>query len=226
MSVKRHAVKWLGLLVLGSALGAQAQTQAPVREEAMRGQGWSVLGAQTQGRGHTALVGQVGWPGASLGVLHGVDERVDLGGLLSANYGEEGIVTRVRTGLKLQAWARLMLLQSSRVQLGLNFAPGPFIYFDPVFGDRVGLTLPLRFVVGLPVSSAVMLNLGLDMPFYTTFGPGGGPVLPVLVGGGLEYFIDRSLAATFNVRMGPTLFLYPGDSRFTLDATFGLAWRP
>lgn len=215
-------MRWLWLLVLGSALAAQAQG----RTELVRGQGWSVLGAQTQGKGHTALVGQLGWPGASLGVLHGVDERADLGGLFTFNYGEEGIVTRVRSGLKLQAWARLMLLQSPRVHLGLSFAPGPFIYFDPTYGDTVGLTLPLKLAVGLPVSSAVMLNLGLDMPFYTTFGPSGGPVLPVLVGGGLEYFFDRSLAATFNVRMGPTLFLYPGASRFTLDALFGVAWRP
>jgi hypothetical protein len=176
-------------------------------------------------------VGQVGWPGISLGLLHGATSKFDIGGKLSFNYGREGIVTSVVPGLKLQAWVRLMLLQSSRVNVGLSFAPGPFFYFYEN-GTDVGLSLPIALTVGIPVGSAVMLNVGMDIPFYVIFGTGGGPVFPILFGGGLEYFIDRNLSVNFNVRMGPSIF--PNDTyiryrgrqaRFTMEALFGVAYK-
>ena len=178
-------------------------------------------------------MGQVGWPGLSLGLLHGGTDRFDIGGKVGFNYGREGIVTRVVPGLKLQAWLRLMLIQASKVNVGLSFAPGPFFYFYKGYTD-VGLVLPLALTIGIPVGSALMLNVGLDAPFYVTFGNNGGPVVPLLVGGGAEYFIDRSLAVTFNVRMGPTLGAYASSrellvdrsrSAFTLEALIGVAYR-
>lgn len=212
----------LGLLCVSSVALAQEEVSYG------RGQGWSVLSGQTVGNG-TALVGQVGWPGLSLGLLHGATNKFDIGGKLSFNYGREGIVTSVVPGLKLQAWLRLMLLESSRVNLGLSFAPGPFFYFYNSYTD-VGLSLPIALTVGIPVGSALMLNVGMDIPFYVIFGSGGGPVFPILLGGGLEYFVDRNLAVTFNVRMGPSIFPYEdfryrGRARFTMEAMFGIAYR-
>lgn len=226
--MKREAVKAMGLAVLLVSGVALAQG-----ESYSRGQGWSVLSGQSVGLGTNTLVGQVGWPGLSLGLLHGGTDRFDIGGKVGFNYGREGIVTRVVPGLKLQAWLRLMLIQASKVNVGLSFAPGPFFYFYKGYTD-VGLVLPLALTIGIPVGSALMLNVGLDAPFYVTFGNNGGPVVPLLVGGGAEYFIDRSLAVTFNVRMGPTLGAYASSrellvdrsrSAFTLEALIGVAYR-
>lgn len=214
----------MGVLLVSGAAMAQGEGGAYGR-----GQGWSVLSGQTVGQGSTVLEGQVGWPGLSLGVLHGATSRFDVGGKFTFNYGREGIVTSVVPGLKLQAWVRLMLLENSKLNLGLSFAPGPLFYFYETFTD-VGLALPISLTVGIPVGSALMLNAGLDIPFYVIFGSGGGPVFPLLVGGGLEYFIDRSLAVTFNLRMGPTIGAYGdfrgrGSARFTLEALFGIAYK-
>jgi hypothetical protein len=208
------------LLVSGTALAQEAGYS--------RGQGWSVLSGQTVGQGNV-LTGQVGWPGVSLGLLHGATSRFDIGGKFSFNYGREGIVTSTVPGIKFQAWLRLMLLQTSQLNVGLTFAPGPLFYFYDGYTD-VGLALPLGLTLGLPVGSALMLNVGVDVPFYVLFGSGGGPVFPLLVGGGLEYFVDRNLAVTFNVRMGPSIGAYGyyvrrNDARFTLDATIGVAYR-
>jgi len=224
--VKRSVSSWVlwGVLCFASVALAQEQGRASYG----RGQGWSVLSGQTMGQGGTAVVGQVGWPGVSVGLLHGATSNFDIGGKLSFNYGREGIVTSVVPGLKLQAWVRLMLVESARVNVGLTFAPGPFFYFYDL-GTDVGLSLPVGLNVGIPVGSALMLNAGLDIPFYVIFGSGGGPVFPILVGGGLEYFVSREFAIHFNVRMGPSIFPYEdfrvGRARFTMEALFGIAYR-
>jgi hypothetical protein len=195
---------------------------------AQRGQGWSMLAADTLGQGRNAFSAQMGWPGLTLGLLHGGAENFDIGGKFNFNWGREGWVRYTDPGIKLQAWMRLMLLQAGTVSLALTFQPGPFFYFDD--GDTdVGLALPVGMVVGFSAGSAVMVNLGLDLPFHVYFGEGIGPVFPILVGGGLEYFIDSNFAATFNVRMGPSVIpdrdRRGDDSEFTLEALFGIAYR-
>lgn len=197
-----------------------------------RGQGWSVLAADTLGANNTALVGQLGWPGLTLGVLHGATPKLDLGGKFSFNYGQEGIVEIVEPGIKLQAWMRLWLAQTQNITLALTFQPGPFFYFHDGGDTSVGLGLPVGLVMGIPVGSAIMLNAGLDVPFHVYFGEGGGPVFPLLVGGGLEYFIDRSLSLNANIRLGPSVFRGFGfgrrrgqDAYFTLEALFGVAYK-
>jgi hypothetical protein len=194
-----------------------------------RGQGWSLLAGDTVGASQNVLSAQIGWPGISLGLLRGATPRFDIGGKFTFNYGQEGIVEIVEPGIKLQAWVRLMLARTPQATLALVFQPGPLFYFHENDTD-VGLALPVALVAGIPVGSALMLNLGLDVPFHVYFGTGGGPVFPLLVGGGLEYFIDRSLQVNFNVRMGPSLFPESGrrgrsDAYFTLEALMGVAWR-
>jgi hypothetical protein len=211
---------------------ALASTAALAQSEQVsygRGQGWSLLAGDTVGAGQNVLSAQIGWPGVSVGLLHGATPKFDIGGKFTFNWGQEGIVQIVEPGIKLQAWVRLMLARMPQASLALVFQPGPIFYFHDSF-TQVGLALPVSLVAGIPVGSAIMLNLGLDVPFHVYFGSGGGPVFPLLVGGGLEYFIDRNLQVNFNVRMGPSL--YPDQGRrgrnhadFTLEALMGVGWR-
>ncbi len=196
----------------------------PATALAQRGQGWSVLAGETLGGGNTAFHGQIGWPGISLGLLHGGSDRFDIGGKFSFNWGREGWVRYTDPGIKLQAWMRLQLVKERNFSLALTFQPGPFFYFNRHDTD-VGLALPLGLVVGIPAGSAVMVNLGLDIPFHVYFGEGIGPVFPILVGGGLEYFVNRQLGVTFNVRLGPAVIPDIDDTEFTLEALFGVAYR-
>ncbi|MFY0580272.1 hypothetical protein ACN28S_43895 [Cystobacter fuscus] len=113
-------------IVSGLVVGMLLVSGAAMAQEGYgRGQGWSVLSGQTVGQGANVLNGQLGWPGISLGLLHGATSRFDIGGKFSFNYGREGIVTSVVPGIKLQAWMRLMLVQTSQVNVGLSFSPGP-----------------------------------------------------------------------------------------------------
>ena len=190
-----------------------------------RGQGWSTLGGRTSGSGATVLSAELGWPGISLQGLHGLQRELDLGGRFTFNYAFEDLVTTVNPGIKLQAVARYSFFDQGKLSLAAEFAPGPLFYFPPS-GTLGGITLPVGVALGVSVSSALYLNLGLDVPFSVIFGSFGGIVFPILVGGGAEYFIDRKLAVSFNTRMGPaisTRFAVP--STFAFEALLGVAYK-
>lgn len=223
--MRNHTLRSLVLLVALAATPALAQ----------RGQGWSVLSGQTVGAGQTAFHGEVGWPGLGLSLLHGSNDRFDIGGKFTFNYGVEGVVDLTDPGIKLQLLARLKLVDTARFNFGLRFEPGPFFYFQNG-GTMVGLALPVALDFGIPVGSAVMVNFGMELPLWVTFGEGGGASVPVMFGGGLEYFLDRNMAVTFRMMMGPTIdprvyvrrddrLRRTDDSEFTLESSIGIALR-
>ncbi|MGA9522775.1 MAG: hypothetical protein WBV82_15010 [Myxococcaceae bacterium] len=211
----------LAILISGAASAQDVEVSAPT---VTRGQAWSVYSGYTLGAGNTVLAGQVGWPGISATVLHGVTSNFDIGGRFGFNYGLEGMVRQVVPGLRLQGVARINLLDQQRLGLALEFAPGPIFYFRRAF-TQVGMTLPIKLSLGIPVGSAIMINAGMDMPMFVLFGTGSYFGIPLLFGGGIEYFVSRDLAATFNVKMGPTFRTNERSAEFALEALLGIAYR-
>lgn len=208
-------------LVLASAAAAQPLGPPPMERG---GQGWSVLSGQTVGAGQNVVAAQLGWPGLSGTFLHGFSDRLDLGGGLALNYGEEGLRNTFTPGIKLQVLSRYMLLSTPAFNLGVSVAPGALFYFHS-YDTLTSFTLPVGMQLGLPLGSAIMMHAGVDLPFLWTFGSTGGPVLPILVGGGAEYFLNSQLAATARLRMGPRL---QGDNRptlFTAEVGVGIAYK-
>jgi hypothetical protein len=193
-----------------------------------RGQGWSVLSGKTVGQGDNALVAEIGWPGLSLGALHGVTDKVDIGGKFSFNYGVQGVVTSlIQPGIAVQGVFRIQLYETSRFNVGLKLEPGPFFYFPPRNAPvLVGLNLPVGAAVGIPIGSALIVSAGLDFPMYATFGPYyGGFYFPILIGASVEYFIDSKLEVFLNLRMGPTLGPYVYAPFTLFPATIGIGYK-
>jgi hypothetical protein len=209
----RQVVRLCAVVALGWSLSAGAQVY---------GQGWSVLTGKTVGTNENALHFQAGWPGISATLLHGASPTLDLGGIFSFNYGFEGDVRLVWPGFKFQGLVRATLAQSSTFNFGVNFAPGPFFYFHDAT-TTVGVAIPVEFVFGLPSTSAVNVAFAFDVPMFVYFGNGGQLVLPLLFGGGIEYFFERNLAVTFDLRMGPMIFTSGGASDFAFRALMGIA---
>ncbi len=212
----------VSLCVLSAALGmgtSQAVAQG-------RGQDWSVLTGRTVGTNDNVLHMQAGWPGISATLLHGMTPKMDLGGIFTFNYGFEGDVSfDVRPGLKFQGLFRANLFDSNKFNVGINFAPGPLFYF---FRSTtvVGLAIPFGLAFGIPATSALNIGLAFEMPMFVVFPSSrlvGELVLPVLFGGGIEYFLDRNLAVTFNMRMGPIIFTNDGFTDFDFQGLMGLA---
>ena len=93
-----------------------------------------------------------------------------------------------------------------------------------VGGTQYGVTFPAGLAFGVSASDKVKLALNLDVPFFLTFGDYGTPTIPILFGGGVEYFVDRSTAVTFTFRTGPMIFTKYGTD-FTVQALLGVAYN-
>jgi len=212
---------------------------------------WSVTTGQTIGSGATSIHVQAAWPGLSIGVVHGGTPGFDFGGVFSFNYNYEGDIRASFPGIKVQGYFKGTLVKSRRYSLGLLFAPGMLAYFlghnhcNPVIfgthtvdgsfyslanictgvgGTQYGAAFPVGLAFGVAASEKVNLALTLDVPFFITFGQYGAPTIPILVGGGVEYFLDRSTAVTFSLRTGPMIFAGYGTD-FTFQALLGLAYK-
>jgi hypothetical protein len=212
-----------GLALAGTPARAQISASNPVISRG--GQGWSLYSGQTVGAGSNVVSGQLGWPGLWLTYLHGATNQFDLGARLTAiNYAFESRTDDVVPGMKLQLVGRLSLLDQGRFNLGFEFAPGPLVYFHEGFTEW-GLALPLKLQMGLAAGSAMLLNFGIDFPLFVTFGDLSSLYVPILAGGGVEYFIDRRLAVSFNLRMGPSIRTENSTTAFAMDALIGVAYK-
>jgi len=140
------------------------------------------------------------------------------------------------------------LAESPQYNIGLSLTPGVQAYFFgqsfcmPVAfgtptdfgyywvggnicsggGTQYGITLPVGLTLGIPTRDNLNIALTFDLPLFVTFGDYGTLTVPVLFGGGVEYFLDRSMALTFNFRSGPMIFTKAGYGiSFTLQALVG-----
>lgn len=216
-------LQWKTLTTL-FLLSLPAAAQTDDFGQQVSGQGWSTLSGRTVGADVNVVSAQVGWPGISASFLHGLDSRMDVGGALAFQYGEEGALRRATPGLRMQGAFRYNILDQGKLNLGVHVEPGLFFYFRS-YETRVGFTLPVGLVLGVSVSSALMANAGIDLPIQYAFGRTGGLVFPILMGGGLEYFLSNNLAATFKLRMGPALQTDYRSTLFVLEALVGVAYK-
>jgi hypothetical protein len=169
-------------------------------------------------RSGKALHVQVGWPGAAVTFLAAVADKFDLGARGALNYAFEGNTRIVGVpGAKFEGVMRVQVFEQGKLNFGLKFTPGLFLYFFPGVVE-FGLTLPFAATFGVLIAPKLMLSFGVDVPIFVLFGPGGGVALPVLFGGGLEYAIDNRLGFTVNLRTGPLLPLTGGSWYWCYDA--------
>jgi hypothetical protein len=130
-------------------------------------------------------------------------------------------------GLKFQFTLRWQLIHKPKFDLALRFDPGLLLYF-PSNTTVVGMTFPVGLEFGFPINPSFRANGSFDLPFWITFSPS--PVvgyIPILFGGGVEYLVQRDLALTARLKMGPTIGTgsRTRNTFFTLYLLFGIAYR-
>jgi hypothetical protein len=200
-------------------------------------QSWSVLTGKTVGASRNVFFAQAGFPGLSLELRHGSSPTMDIGGRFTFDYGVEGMTGFVEPELKLNFVLKLALLRQSQFDLALEVDPGVAVYFEggqvcvpSPFGGTVcsgsggthfGPSIPIKLVGGIPVSRNLNIDFGLDTGVSIFVTSGTSVVVPILFGGGVEYFISSRLALTFDLRMGPVVG--SGAATFGMKTEIGLA---
>jgi hypothetical protein len=71
----------------------------------------------------------------------------------------------------------------------------------------------------------VNIGVSFDVPLWLSFG--NQPVLqiPILMGVGVEYFLQSNLLLNFSVRMGPTIVSNGALAVFTFEGKLGVGYR-
>ncbi len=205
-------------VVVSSGTSSVSQT----REES--GQPWSVLGPKTLAPGDTALEAFAGYPSISAGFMRGISPGINIGGRVGFVYGVEGMFREAAPGLKIQGTLKLRFLDSGRVSLGMTFEPGIVNHWSYLQGSRTFLALPVGFRLGIVASSAIAIAVLVDFPMWAEFGQFGGFNLPILTGGGVEYFITSQFAAFARARIGPTIRTNR-PAEVTFEASVGIGYR-
>jgi hypothetical protein len=188
---------------------------------------WSVESAKTVGAGRTVLWGQAGWPGIWAELIHGLEPTLEIGGKVAFNYGFEGIVDLGVLGLDFQFLLRKQFFENEKMRIAARFDPGILLYF-PSRSTLFGITFPVGVEFGFPVSPVVSLSASFGLPMYVYFQNGGsGFVIPILFGGGAEYLLEKNVALTFKLALGPSIATAGGyaATAFTLYAQFGAAYK-
>jgi hypothetical protein len=178
-----------------------ASTIIPVGES-----GWSATAGRTVGSGNSVIQTEAGWPGISFTFLHGADERTDWGARLNLNYKFLNTDTNL-TGVDLQVPFRYRMTENgSGINVAFQASPGLTIYSNN--GSALfGIGVPLGFVVGTQVSDSVTIEAGVDIPVLLSITNPFGIVFGPLIGVGGEYYVDRNLAVTARIRVGPEFSL-------------------
>jgi hypothetical protein len=192
--------------------------------EALAGQGWSTVGGKTVGRGAAVIDAGVGWPGIHTGLAYGIHSKIDLGLRFSFNWGLEGSVKDVHPGIKFQGLVKAKVYDNGFLSFALKFEPGVLGYFYS--GHSMwGFAFPVGAQLGLAIAGPVVVGIHLDVPMFLTFGAGSSFFIPLLMGGGVEYFFNSRLLMNFVVKAGPMFNTRGGDAVFVMEAKIGVAYR-
>lgn len=210
-------------LVLPQAARAQlVETTIPVQGDSSN---WSATAGRTVGANNTVIQAEAGWPGIGVTYLKGQDAVSDLGFRARFNYGLEG-TTNTTAGLNLAVPYRRTIYASGNTALAFEAAPGIDVYGNNG-GVLFGIALPIGAVAGFKVDPKITLDVGADVPMLISFSNPAGFLIGPRIGGGGEYQIDRNLAVTARIRIGPEFAANSaGTGRQTaFETLIGLAYN-
>ena len=185
---------------------------------------WSTVGGKTVGRGAAAIDAGIGWPGLHVGTAYGVLSKADMGVRFSFNWGVEGAVKSMHPGIKFQGLLKANLYDKGGLSFALKLEPGFLAYF---YSNTTlfGFAFPLGMQLGIAAAAPLVLGIHLDVPMFVTFGSGGSFHIPLLMGGGVEYFFSPKFLVNFILKMGPMFNTSGGGAVFAMEAKVGIAYR-
>jgi hypothetical protein len=165
---------------------------------------------------------QMGWPGLTVGYLHGVSGNADVGFKVSLLYAAEN-TNNSTFGAGADLPLRLVVNRNQRVLVELHIEPGVRLYTKNSVSNfftrfPVGGVLGIQATPELRIAASADLTMAINWSHtqYFEIGP--------LFGFGAEYTVDRSLLLGANVKFGPQFYSYtnaPTDFAFTAEIVVG-----
>ena len=186
---------------------------------------WSIVTGETVSPSRDALSFELGWPGISLGYLHGLSDRADVGVKFDFVYGFEG-TTDSRIGFGLNVPLRLVAVRKDKLSILLHIDPGVRAYVsggDTAFGIRI----PIGVALGIQATPELRLSAGVDLPITIGITPSPvGLLIGPQFGAAAEYFVDKDLLIGLNTRFGPLFFTAAGGaSAFSFTTQIVVGYR-
>lgn len=192
----------------------------------VRSSHWSIVTGETVSPSRDALSFEMGWPGISVGYLHGLSDRADLGVKFDFLYGYEG-TTESRVGFGLRVPLRLVAVRKDKISIQLHADPGVRTYVTGGGGTAFDLAFPIGATLGIQATPELRLAAGVDvsMALALTPSPVGFQAGPQF-GAGVEYFVDKDLLVGLNTRFGPLFFTsYGGYNAFSFITQVVVGYR-
>jgi hypothetical protein len=167
---------------------------------------WSATGARTVGTRANVVTAEGGWPGIAVELLHGYDDRTDIGARVAFNYGFFG-TTNTTSGLDLNIPIRYRLTTTpaNGFDIGIHAMPGIGLYSNG--GTLFGIEAPVGIVASYKIDPRTTFNISGEVPILLSFTNPFGLLFGPLVGIGGEYKLQNNLAATVQLRIGPEFYI-------------------
>jgi hypothetical protein len=209
------------LLLVSTAARAQVSStssgSSPSRD-------WSATGARTVGTGANVVNVEGGWPGVAVELLHGYDERTDIGARIGFSYGFFG-TTATTSGLDLNIPIRYRLsgTPARGFEIGIHAMPGIAVYSNN--GTLFGIEAPVGIVASYRIDPRTVFNVSGEVPILLSFTHPLGLLFGPLVGIGGEYKLQNNLAATLQLRVGPEFWIQDNpQTHVAFQTLIGIAY--
>jgi hypothetical protein len=184
---------------------ARAQVSRTFPSSTSSDSDWSATAARTVGAGHDVVTAEAGWPDIAAEYLHGLDARTDVGARVAFDYGFMNTTIGL-AGVDLQVVGRRFLMTSGQFDIEAHARPGLTFYGNN--GEALfGLSAPVGVLAAYRVDPRLTVDAGVDVPILLSFTNPFGVIVGPLVGGGVEYRLERNLSLTAKVRVGPEVSL-------------------
>jgi hypothetical protein len=170
------------------------------------------------------VTAEAGWPGIGVQLLHGYDDRTDFGVRVAYSYGFFG-TTATTSGLDLQIPIRYRLTTTPErgFDIGVRAAPGIALYSNN--GTLFGVQVPVGIVASYRIDPRTTFTASGEVPVLLSFTHPLGLLFGPLVGVGGEYKLQKDLAATLQLRIGPEFYIQDNPAtHLAFQTLLGIAY--
>lgn len=191
---------------------------------------WSVLGGRTLDARRSAFRAQVGWPDINFAYHYPITSHFEIAPKLGVVYGLNAFGVGFETttiGNSFGSEFRWNVFNAGKFHLAAKGELDLLVYYDIADQVEAGMRILPGVVMDFDVLSKLNVVLSFEMPFEFLFTDPVSALIPILFGFGVEYEVIDNLLLTFDLNMGPSVFVIDefSDTGFGFQGHMGVAYQ-